>query len=172
VSVPTTVNLSKARFNAVLDVLRDAIGERDVLGNLGMALTAQDPRRALELLQLELASARTRLPKSSETSEVCPRDLFAEKTALGHLGIFHLRTRDANAARKCFERALSIAGNLGDRHILASGPLVDHNNSLGTLTGPSTCSGRRGVPAGLFRGGVTLCSAPSPMGHSRLLWPA
>jgi tetratricopeptide (TPR) repeat protein len=86
---------------ALVRPLSDPSQERDVLGNLGMALMIKDPRRALELLQQELALARG--------------DPRAHKTALNHLGMFYLRTRMLAEAFAYLEEAHGLARAAGDR---------------------------------------------------------
>jgi tetratricopeptide (TPR) repeat protein len=86
---------------ALVRPLSDPAKHRDVLGNLGIALIGKDPRRALKLLQQELALAAG--------------DRLAHKTALNHLGIFYLRTGVPAEAFACLQEAHSLARAVGDR---------------------------------------------------------
>jgi tetratricopeptide (TPR) repeat protein len=86
---------------ALVRPLSDPAKQRDVMGNLGIALIGKDPRRALELLQQELVLAGS--------------DRLARKTALNHLGIFYLRTGLPAEAFACLQDAHALARTLGDR---------------------------------------------------------
>jgi tetratricopeptide (TPR) repeat protein len=86
---------------ALVGPLSDPVKQRDVLGNLGIALVGKDPRRALELLQQELALAGG--------------DRLAHKTALNHLGILYLRTGVPAEAFACLQEAHALARAAGDR---------------------------------------------------------
>ena len=88
---------------AIARNLQDRTRERDVLGNLGLALAGSQPQRAQQLFEEELASAKE------------AGDRFGEKNALTNLGMFFASYRNPGLAYEYFENAAALANTLGDR---------------------------------------------------------
>jgi tetratricopeptide (TPR) repeat protein len=82
--------------------LQDRTRERDVLGNLGLAVAGTQPQRAFELFEQELALAKE------------AGDRFGEKNALNNLGLYHASFRDPRRAYPYFEQAANLARAVGD----------------------------------------------------------